>query len=573
VGCDFRHSDETVEHYFHPALRQLREQQIRFAPLDKRLEQINRAEVLLSEIDPDKKYPYQFVCFRVLDFRPDSYPGLLLDGRELIHDLRRFIEDVSASTRIDSTAAGEPVLTVDDLSRNLRVSTKTINRWRNHGLVSRRFVIGGRTRVGFLKSSVDRFVARNGSQVERGARFHHLDDVEKERIVRRARRMVQRCHARPTEVIRRIARKLGRSVETIRYTLRNYDRENPTHAIFSHTSGPLGEQEKTAIYRANRRGESVDILARRYGKTRTTIYRVSNEMRARHLLDQKLEFIYNSVFDEPNARELILGEAPEGLASMSAHDAPADASKSPSTLPPYLASLYEIPLLTKVQEVYLFRKMNFLKYCADHLRQQVDPKRVQSAVLDQVERLQKEALAVKNQIIRANLRLVVSIAKRHLGATNSFDELVSDGNMSLIRAVEKFDYARGNKFSTYASWAIMKNYARSIPDEHVQRDRFVTGHDEMFEATADERSNEHAHENQLRQMRDSIAQILEKLDERERSIIVSRFGLDEGGEPLTLEEVGNELGVTKERVRQLEVRAMDKLRQFADEAHIEPPEE
>src|SRR5262245_6832194 len=144
--------------------------------------------------------------------------------------------------------------------------------------------------------------------------------------------------------------------------------------------------------------------------------------------------------------------------------------------------------------------------------------------------------------------------------------------MSLIRAVEKFDYARGNKFSTYASWAIMKNYARSIPDEHVQRDRFVTGHDEMFEATADQRSSEQLHESQLRQMRDSIARILEKLDERERCIIVSRFGLDEAGEPHTLEEVGNELGVTKERVRQLEVRAMDKLRQFADEAHIEPPE-
>ena len=64
---------------------------------------------------------------------------------------------------------------------------------------------------------------------------------------------------------------------------------------------------------------------------------------------------------------------------------------------------------------------------------------------------------MKNQIIRSNLRLVVSIAKRHVGPSNNFFELVSDGNMSLIRAVEKFDYSRGNKFSTYASWAIMKN--------------------------------------------------------------------------------------------------------------------
>ena len=78
----------------------------------------------------------------------------------------------------------------------------------------------------------------------------------------------------------------------------------------------------------------------------------------------------------------------------------------------------------------------------------------------------EEALAVKNQIIRANLRLVVSIAKKHVGRSDNFFELVSDGNMSLIRAVEKFDYARGNKFSTYASWAIMKNFIRSIPIEN-----------------------------------------------------------------------------------------------------------
>ena len=85
--------------------------------------------------------------------------------------------------------------------------------------------------------------------------------------------------------------------------------------------------------------------------------------------------------------------------------------------------------------------------------------------MDEIERLYDQAVTVKNQIVRANLRLVVSIAKRHVGPTDNFFELVSDGNMSLIRAAEKFDYARGNKFSTYASWAIMKNFARTIPDE------------------------------------------------------------------------------------------------------------
>ncbi len=561
-----------MDRYRHPALKQLKEQQVRFAPVDKRLEQVNRAEELLAEIDPAKKYPYQLVCFRVLEFRPDSHTGLLLDGADLVHDLRVFIEDLSASTRLDAVAAGEPVVTVDELSRQLNVSTKTITRWRNRGLVSRRFVIGGRTRVGFLKSSIDRFVRENDDRVERGARFSQLNDLEREEIIRRARRMVQFCpSARPAEIIRRVARKVGRSTETIRYTIKNYDGENPTRAVFGNTVGPLGPSEKAAIYQAHRRAVSPDVLARRFSKTKTTVYRVINEMRARHILDQPLEYTFNPHFDEPNADEVIL--AAPLWESEPVRPAAATDPEVAAAVPPYLSDMYETPLLTKEQEVYLFRKMNYLKYKAGQLRERLDPRTARSTQLDEIERLQKEALSVKNQIIRANLRLVVSIAKRHIGSLNSFDELVSDGNMSLIRAVEKFDYARGNKFSTYASWAIMKNFARSIPDEHQKRDRFVTGHDEMFEAAPDTRSSEHAYERQVLRLRSSIAKILERLDERERSIIISRFGLDEGTEPQTLEEVGHELGVTKERVRQLEVRAMDKLRQFADEEHIELPEE
>ena len=97
--------------------------------------------------------------------------------------------------------------------------------------------------------------------------------------------------------------------------------------------------------------------------------------------------------------------------------------------------------------------------------------------------------------------------------------------MSLIRAVEKFDFSRGNKFSTYASWAIMKNFARTIPEENYRRDRFVTGHDEMFEAAADNRTDEHEYESALKRMQEAVKGMLGHLDERERKIIISRFGL------------------------------------------------
>jgi RNA polymerase primary sigma factor/RNA polymerase sigma factor len=215
--------------------------------------------------------------------------------------------------------------------------------------------------------------------------------------------------------------------------------------------------------------------------------------------------------------------------------------------------------------------MNYLKYKAARLREQLDLARPKTGLMDQIERLYDLAVATKNEVISANLRLVVSIAKRHVGPMENFFELVSDGNISLIRAVEKFDFARGNKFSTYASWAIMKNFARTIPDEHRLRDRFRTSHAEMFTATEDSRTDQFEQESAQLQRETQVEKILERLDEREQKIIINRFGLNRGREPLTLKEVGAELGVTKERIRQIEARALSKLRKAVQEEKIEIP--
>ena len=554
--------------YKNPALRQLKEQQARFAPRERRLEQIDRAEALLGEIVLDKPYPYEYLCYRITGFRPGAMPDLILDGEEARNDLRLFVEDLSATVDQPVEQAAEPVLTVDQVSARYNVSTRTVNRWRSRGLVARRFLFDGRPRIGFLESSLTRFVDGNRPQVERGTRFSTLSEVEREEIVRRARRMAQvgRRHGL-TEIARRIAKKMERATETIRTTLKAYDKDHPDRAIFRPTSTPLDEADKAKIYQLynDGRGISLDILGRQFGRTRSTMHRRVNEMRARKLLGNKLEAMPNPSFDETALAAEILAPLP----------VPADGkaprkTKAPKGLPPYLASLYEVPLLSREQEAHLFRKMNFLKYRAIRLREAIDPLKVKATELDKIDHLQEEALAVKNQIIRANLRLVVSIAKRHVGPSNNFFELVSDGNMSLIRAVEKFDYARGNKFSTYASWAIMKNFARTIPEENYRRDRFVTGHEEMFEAAADNRVDEHEQEKAQKQRQDAVKGMLGRLDERERRIIISRYGIN-GSNEQTLEQLGRELGITKERVRQIESRAQQKLRKIAIDEKLELP--
>jgi RNA polymerase primary sigma factor len=244
------------------------------------------------------------------------------------------------------------------------------------------------------------------------------------------------------------------------------------------------ETTRAHLYRQWRRGVSVEVLAAQSGLRRSQIARIINEMRAKRLLEAKLEFMYDPDFEDPHAVAEILGPSTQPASGQGSRR-----SRAPEGLPPYLVSLYDVPLLSREQERRLFRKMNYLKYRAHQLREVLDPLHCKAADLDAIERLQEEALAAKNQIIRANLRLVVSIAKKRVGPTNNFFELVSDGNMSLIRAVEKFDAGRGFKFSTYASWAIMKNFARTIPEENYRRDRFVTGHEEMFEAAADTRTD------------------------------------------------------------------------------------
>lgn len=553
--------------YQHPVLKQLRDQQSRFTPREKRLEQIDRAEKLLGEIETSKLYPYDYLCFRITGYRPEGAPALVLEGEEVRHDLRLFVEDLSATVRQAADQAAEPVLTVEEVSRRFNVSSRTVGRWRRQGLVARRFIIDGRAKVGFLESSLARFVEAHRDQVERGSRFRLVTDAERDEIIRRARRLAQVGAGRfgLIEIARRIARKMERSTETIRLTLNQYDREHPDRAIFRSSSAPLDEEAKAQIYRRYRMGTSAEALAGQYRRTRSSIYRVVNEMRAKRILSIKLEYIGNPSFDDPAMRAEIMAPTPPP-----ADGKPPRRPKAPKGLPPYLASLYEVPLLDRGQELHLFRQMNYLKHQASRLREKLDPTSAKSTDLDRVERLQEEALAVKNQIIRSNLRLVVSIAKRHVGPTNNFFELVSDGNMSLIRAVEKFDYSRGNKFSTYASWAIMKNFARTIPEENYRRDRFVTGHEEMFEAAADNRADEHEYESALKRMQAAIKGMLGRLDDRERRIIISRFGL-EGSSEQTLEQLGRELGITKERVRQIESRAQDKLRKIAGEQKLDLP--
>ena len=379
--------------YLNPAIRQLRDQQVRFAPREKKIEQVAQAEKLLGELDPKRTYTYEYVCYRVTSFRPDSYPDLKLSGREADHDLRLFVEDVSDAANVAADSMGEPVLTVERLAQEFNVSTKTISRWRRHGLISRRFVMDGRKRVGFLQSSVDRFVEQNQERVRRGSQFSQLTEEERAMIVERARRLA-RAGACPADVTKRLAEKMNRSAETIRYTLKQFDRDHPDLAVFPENHGPLGMDTKRKIYQQYHRGESVDDLAKRFCRTRTSIYRIIAEMRARRIMELPLDYIPNPVYIRVKSQKIeqrFLGPMPPA-------DQAAKKARLPSGLPPYLASLYEVPLLSRRQEAHLFRKMNYLKFKASKMRAKLDAEHPKSILMEHIERTYDEAVATRTKL-------------------------------------------------------------------------------------------------------------------------------------------------------------------------------
>jgi RNA polymerase primary sigma factor len=284
----------------------------------------------------------------------------------------------------------------------------------------------------------------------------------------------------------------------------------------------------------------------------------SDTARARHLLGMELDSIDHPSFDDPGARDAILSPMPASDLARAPRR-----TQVPAGLPPYLANLYDQgPLLSRDQEAHLFRKMNYLKSRARCLRDRIDPARARTPDLDEIERDLEGALAIRNQIVRANLRLVVSIAKREVGLHDDLFERVSDGNYVLIRAVERFDYSRGNKFSTYATRAIRNQFARAFRGKDRRRPEFPFGHFEAFEAVLDPRSDDLERSDLQDRRREAFMRLLARLDDRERRVIVGRFGI--GGAPVqTLKQIGMQLGISKERTRQIEARARDKLQELA----------
>lgn len=288
----------------------------------------------------------------------------------------------------------------------------------------------------------------------------------------------------------------------------------------------------------------------------------------------------------------------------------------------YLREIGRIPLLSAAEEVELARRVEAGLFAEAKLSSAAD---LDSQLALDLDRLVVMGRMAKRRLIEANLRLVVSVAKRYVGRGLTMLDLVQEGNLGLIRAVEKFDYARGYKFSTYATWWIRQAMSRALADQartirvpvHVVEliNRVVRVQRRMLQERGYEPTPEEvaAHLDlppervgevlRLAQepvslhapvgeeddvalgdliedgdaaspvesaafllLREHLEAVLSTLGERERKVVQLRYGLADG-RPRTLEEIGRIFGVTRERIRQIESKTLNKLRDhaFADQ--------
>ncbi len=232
------------------------------------------------------------------------------------------------------------------------------------------------------------------------------------------------------------------------------------------------------------------------------------------------------------------------------------------------------PLLTEEQERTLFLQFNYCRYQAETIRETILPHRVALGKARKLLAWHDRAMDLRERIAEYNVALVLAMAKRFPAGQIDLPEMVSEGNMALLRAIDKFHIARGFKFSTYACRAILKAFGRMGRKDTRYRSLFPVEFEPDYERSdyADVRARE-----EEEACADEVKRIFHdndsELSDIEQQVIDLRFNMTrpDDNRHLTLAQVGQMIGLTKERVRQIQNKALVKIRQALEEAYLDPP--
>ena len=295
---------------------------------------------------------------------------------------------------------------------------------------------------------------------------------------------------------------------------------------------------------------------------------------AEDLADVEVEVEVDEITVEPEEAEAPSGPGSEDFVwdeeeSEALRQARKDAelTASADSVRAYLKQIGKVALLNAEEEVELAKRIEAGLYAAERVRRAEDStEKLSPQMRRDLRWIVRDGERAKNHLLEANLRLVVSLAKRYTGRGMAFLDLIQEGNLGLIRAVEKFDYTKGYKFSTYATWWIRQAITRAMADQ-ARTIRIPVHMVEVInklgriqrELLQDSEAVVAVDAVSFTLLQDQLQSVLATLSEREAGVVRLRFGLTDG-QPRTLDEIGQVYGVTRERIRQIESKTMSKLR-------------
>jgi RNA polymerase primary sigma factor len=285
-------------------------------------------------------------------------------------------------------------------------------------------------------------------------------------------------------------------------------------------------------------------------------------------ITEQVEYVDHPTFRNRGTEKALFGDAAESFTGKITHFSPMPAFINDADLD--TVGHISVTTLTARQEQLLFQRFNFARCKVYRVLKGNKGKKLTLDQMRSVVAWFKVANAARAQIVQANLPLVLAMAKRTKLTGVDFSELISEGNMALLRSVDKFDCSRGFKFSTYACRAILKSFSRVAIRSSRYRSRFPTEFDPALEKSDFvERKRQEVEEFCVDELRSILTENLANLSDVEKKVIRARFALDatdsERVQPMTLEQVGEIIGVTKERVRQIQNKALEKLRQTLED--------
>ena len=237
----------------------------------------------------------------------------------------------------------------------------------------------------------------------------------------------------------------------------------------------------------------------------------------------------------------------------------------------FLPEMVGTALLTHAEEQQCFLQMNYHRYRAERLRRKLRPSDPDLELIADIESHLAEAERLRNWIAKANVRLVVAAAKRLCHSLDQLCDLVGDGLLPLMRAIDLFDAGRGHRFSTYATWAVRNQLIRTLRRQRNLPHLALSDEQADWQHIPDHRLPVVEESNTPAVHADVLQRLLTSLTEREQRILRARFGLD--GEPAgqSLSQISSTLGLSKERVRQIVLVALSKLRERATTAGLAEP--